>query len=100
MEQMNWEATYKANKALKPHRKIWTTRWRTKSLPIGTNLQGWQYQDHDLCPKCGLTENTQNHFITCQGGLENWEKALTQLEQHCIRTHTDPDLTMQIITHL
>jgi hypothetical protein len=70
----------KSSKMYKKRR--WLTKFVTGICGVGTILQLWQHQQHNSCPRCGESNESTQHVLTCknEAATSTWDNAVDNLE--------------------
>ena len=84
----------RAMKNLSGNKRRWITKWCTGILGTGLTLQRWKQQDHSLCPRCKLPNETSLHCIQCQHPSANilWDESIGELQTWMLSSKGHPDL--------
>ena len=83
----------KAMQRLSGNKRRWISKWCTGILGTGMMLQRWKQQDHSLCPRCQLPNETALHCIQCQHPSVTtlWEESIFELQTWMLGSKGHPD---------
>lgn len=87
---VNWQAVGKAMLESKRSRRVFIAKHCSGMCGVGKFMYHWKEWDHDLCPRCGISEDSA-HMWVCSGFDVVWETALQNLVtwMHLVDTHPD-----------
>jgi hypothetical protein len=98
---INWDACSEAMSKLPFGKRRWLLKHITGFCGIGKMERRRGHQDHDECPRCGHSENTE-HVLTCNGtgAAVAFALALQKLETHMRTISTAPEIQQIILRRL
>jgi len=87
----------------KPNAKQqWVSKFTSKFLPYGKNMQRWKLQTQAKCPWCSCLIEDKDHIIRCAvaSAKARWNKALMELDNWMQVAKMHPQLRQDIISGL
>lgn len=99
---LDYDAIRMAYKSLNLYYQLRVPKWIGRRLPVGARIASWSTANISNCPRCGMTNESHNHVISCQhpGAIAAANQWLDKLELWLVREHTHPDLPFGIISLL
>ena len=89
---IDWEAIGGAMRESKRSRRVFLAKHCSGMCGVGKFMLRWKEWDHDLCPRCGVSEDSA-HVWRCPGFGAHalWETSINHLLQwmHSVDTHPD-----------
>jgi len=94
---VDWETIGCAMKEVKRSRRVYVSKHCSGMCGVGKFMLRWKEWEHDLCPKCGISEDSV-HVWTCAGfgANELWDLPMIQLTQWVKTVDTHPDIVEAI----
>ena len=98
---VDWEAIGCAMMEIKRSRRVFLSKHCSGMCGVGKFMLRWKEWEHDLCPRCGISEDSA-HVWTCPGFGSNelWDLSLNQLTQWMKTVDTHPDIVEAITGYL
>jgi len=98
---VDWEAIGCAMKEVKRSRRVFVSKHCSGMCGVGKFMLRWKEWEHDLCPRCGISEDSV-HVWTCAGfgANELWDLPMIQLTQWVKTVDTHPDIVEAISGYL
>ncbi|HEY9817543.1 MAG TPA: hypothetical protein V6D20_17320, partial [Candidatus Obscuribacterales bacterium] len=99
---LDQQALKRAMKRIPLGKQRWLLKHATGHCAVGRMELLREHQDHSNCPRCGASNKTTTHVLTCTDAraITQWVVQLQRLH-HWLNTHfSHPDITKAIITIL
>jgi len=92
----------KAMNSLPKAKQQWVSKFASKFLPYGKNMQRWKLRTQAKCPRCSCLIEDKDHIIRCtaESAKARWNKALMDLDNWMQAAKTQPQLRQDIISGL
>jgi len=99
---IDWDAMGWAMGKSKFNQRKWVAKYMMGFFAHGKNIQWWKMRTATMCPRCGEEDEDKTHVIRCKHktAQQQWDKALTELENWMIMAKTEPMIQTTIITCL
>ena len=98
-EKVDWKANEKAMSIMTKPTCIWISKYVTKFLPIGRNMERIGKWTMSYCPRCCREEETHEHLLKCEHipSRELLQSKLKTIENWMIWMKTPKELMQQIL---
>jgi len=90
---IDWEAMGQAMAKSKFNQwKWWAAKYMMGFFAHGKNMRWWKMRTATTCPRCREEDKDKTHVIRCKHktAQQQWDKALTELENWMIMAKTKP----------
>jgi len=91
-EVIDWEAMGQAMAESKFNQRKWAAKYMMGFFAHGKNMRWWKMRTATTCPRCREEDKDKTHVIRCKHktAQQQWDKALTELENWMIMAKTKP----------
>ena len=82
--------------------QVWLSKHATGWCGVGRKLKQYGFQDHSLCPRCSLVEETTKHVLCCSSrdATATWTNLVETLRQWMVKHQTPHLMRSAIIQRL
>jgi len=97
---MRWQD--QAIRGLPKAQQRWVAKTEARFLPYGTNMNHWNLQQEDQCPRCYQSAGNKNHITQCHTPHthhthQQWDNAIDQFNKWLQQTQTDPKIQQELM---
>ena len=102
ISSIDWDAQYKALKAIRGTRQRTLSKWCSGWIATGKNMKRWDLRYRGNCPFCGVQDEDTKHVLMCphQKATSNWSSKLSDFDKKLTKYRTSYYLRKAIILEL
>ena len=102
IDTIDWDAQQQAINREPLGKRRWLAKHLCGQCGVGRVLLRRKHQAHDNCPRCGESDESVTHVVTCQAlsAIVQWNDSCNTLESWLFNSNTQNDLISAILSRI